>query len=76
MFFDEEIHFGRPHFHAAHGGYRASFDAMDLSRISGKMPARTERLVRQWAEGHQAELLANWERGRAGRAFKAIDPLK
>lgn len=76
MFFDEGRHGGRPHFHAAHAGVRASFDIATLGRLNGRLPPNVERLVRVWAGTHQAELLANWERGRLGEGFEPIDPLK
>lgn len=76
MFFDEGLHAGRAHFHAVHDGKRASFDINDLTRLDGKLPVRTERLVREWAWDHQAELLANWERARASLPLNPIDPPK
>jgi hypothetical protein len=76
MFFNEARHEGRPHFHAVYAGDRASFDIVDLTRLDGKLPARTERLVRTWAQMNRAELLANWERGRQKEEFETIEPLK
>jgi hypothetical protein len=76
MFFNESIHSGRPHFHASYGGAKASFDATNLSRLSGRLPRRIERLVRTWARMNKAQLLANRERGRAGSEFETIEPLK
>jgi hypothetical protein len=32
-------------------------------------------LVRQWAELHRDELLANWERGRRQEPLQKIEPL-
>jgi len=76
MFFNESVHSGRPHFHASYGGQMASFDANDLSRLSGWLPPRVERLVKTWARLNEAQLMANWKRGRAGKEFETIDPLR
>lgn len=76
MHFREGAHEGRPHFHAVYGGRRASFDVTDLARLEGDLPRRVERLVREWAGIHQAELLENWERARDGRQTRQIKPLK
>lgn len=76
MFFNEARHAGRPHFHAAYAGERASFDIVDLTRLDGELPPRVERLVRIWAQKNRAELLANWERGRRQEEFETIEPLK
>lgn len=74
MYFREGPHASRPHFHALYGGESASFDILDLSRLTGKLPPRIERLVRDWARGHGEELLANWRRGRAGGELERIPP--
>jgi hypothetical protein len=76
MFFNEEIHSGRPHFHAGYGGVWAVFDAANQDRLAGRLPRRLERLVRKWARIHQAELLENWERARARLPLARIEPLK
>jgi hypothetical protein len=44
--------------------------------ISGRLPKRQQRLVEAWAELHQAELLADWQRLQAGRSPFPIEPLK
>jgi hypothetical protein len=72
MFFKEH---GIPHFHARHGGNIAVFAIEPLERIRGELPPNIDLLVREWAALHQAELLRNWERARAGAPLAAIDPL-
>lgn len=76
MFFNEDFHPGRPHFHAFYGEHYASFDIADLTRLAGKLPPRAERMVRKWARAQRAELLANWDRARSEGALQPIDPLK
>jgi hypothetical protein len=44
--------------------------------ISGSLPKRQQRLVEAWAELHQQELFADWERLQAGQAPFSIEPLK
>lgn len=72
MFFGEGVHTSRPHFHAWYGGARASFDALDLTRLAGELPPQVERLVREWGLARREELLANWELARKGEALKSI----
>jgi uncharacterized protein DUF4160 len=76
MFFDEAVHLGRPHFHAFYGEHHASFDALGLNRLVGKLPPRIERLVRKWARANRGALLANWERMRQQDDPLPVPPLK
>ena len=52
---------GRPHFHALYGEFNAVFDIETMEAIEGDLPARAERLVREWAENYRAELLQMWK---------------
>jgi hypothetical protein len=65
-----------PHFHAYYQDDVAiiSLDPVDL--IAGTLPRRQLRLVEAWAELHQEELLADWERLQAGQPPLPIDPLE
>ena len=51
-----------------------SIDTIEL--ISGALPRRQHRFVEAWAELHQDELLANWERLQAGQPPHKIAPLQ
>ena len=73
MFWDEGIHHV-PHFHAEYGGRDASI-AIDGEVLDGSLPARQLRLVREWAQLHHDELLANWERARRLEPLDPIEPL-
>jgi len=73
MFYKEH---GIPHFHASYAGERASFSIADLTVIEGSLPARAERLVRDWAEEHRTELMSNWQRARAGEPLAKIESLR
>lgn len=64
-----------PHFHAYYQDHVAiySFDPIEL--ISGSLPKRQQRLAEAWAELHQTELWADWERLQAGQRPLPIAPL-
>lgn len=53
-----------PHFHAQYGDAEAAINIETLEIIAGDLPARATRLVAEWAEQHQSELLENWQRAR------------
>jgi hypothetical protein len=75
MFYDENIHPGRPHFHAEYAGIKASYDIGTLEAIVGRLPPRHHRLVIRWAGLHQDELLRDWALCRAGKPLLPISPL-
>jgi Domain of unknown function (DUF4160) len=64
-----------PHFHALYGEFEAEIIIEDLLVDVGYLPPRVLGLVMEWASLHKAELLENWEIGRAGGTFKQIAPL-
>ena len=47
-----------------------------IELIGGDLPRKQRRLVEAWAEIHQHELLADWERLQAGRPPFKIEPLR
>lgn len=75
MYMEVGIQHHRPHFHAYSGDDVAiySLDANEV--LAGSLPRRQQRLVEAWAELHQAELEANWQRLQAGQAPLPIAPL-
>jgi hypothetical protein len=66
----------RPHFHAYYQDEVAIFGIDPVDLLAGKLPRRQWRLVEAWAELHQEELMADWDRLQAGRPPQPIDPLK
>jgi len=64
-----------PHFHAYYQSDAAVFGLDPIDLIAGTLPRRQRRLVEAWAELHQAELIADWERLQAGHAALPIEPL-
>ncbi len=73
MYWNEGKH-ARPHFHARYAGEAASVD-LEGRLIAGSLPRRGLSLAAEWAELHNDELLANWERARRDEPLQPIDPL-
>jgi hypothetical protein len=65
-----------PHFHAYYQDDVGVFGLDPIELIAGDLPRRPRRLVEAWAELHQAELQADWERLQAGQVPQPIDPLE
>lgn len=76
MFFNEDFHPGRPHFHAEYAGVEASFEIATLGCLAGVLPPRIDQMVKRWAGEHEAELTDNWERARNHQPLEPIDPLR
>ncbi|MDT5123196.1 MAG: hypothetical protein QOC96_2678 [Acidobacteriota bacterium] len=66
----------QPHFHAYYQDDVAIYTLVPIDLIAGSLPRRQQRLVVAWAELHQAELLADWERLQAGQSPLPIEPLR
>lgn len=64
-----------PHFHAEYGEHKAVVDIRNLAISEGSLPRRASELVLDWAELHQAELLADWDLCREHKQPLKIDPL-
>ncbi len=66
----------RPHFHAYYQEQIGIFAIDTVEIIGGSLPQKQRRLVEAWAEIHQAELVAAWERLQQGQAPGKIAPLR
>jgi hypothetical protein len=64
------------HFHAYCQNEVGIFSIDPVELIAGSLPRRQLRLVEAWAELHQAELGADWERLQEGLKPAPIEPLK
>ncbi|MEM8558818.1 MAG: DUF4160 domain-containing protein, partial [Bacteroidota bacterium] len=64
-----------PHFHAVYGGQQAEINIRTGDVMVGVLPKRALRLISEWGEAYREELLANWERARAGQPLQSIPPL-
>ena len=65
-----------PHFHAYYQDEEVVFGLDPVDLIAGDLPRRQRRLVEAWAELHQSELVADWQRLQAGQAPLPIAPLE
>lgn len=65
-----------PHFHAYYQDDVAIYRIDPVDVMAGSLPRRQQRLVAAWAELHQAELLADWERLQAGQSPLPVEPLR
>jgi hypothetical protein len=75
MFSEPDAPHHAPHFHAYYQEHTAIYNILPVELVSGSLPKRQQRLVEAWAELHQSELLANWERLQAGNKPIPIAPL-
>jgi hypothetical protein len=64
-----------PHFHAVYGEYQITV-GIQSGIVSGDFPKRALRLVLEWLDLHQAELLDTWNHVQAGRPANKIAPLE
>lgn len=59
MYFEDHA---PPHFHVEYQGHEAFVAISDGRVLSGKLPKKAEKLVREWCLEHQPELIENWKR--------------
>jgi hypothetical protein len=76
MFSEIGVPHHSPHFHAYYQEEVAVVGIDPIEVISGSLPKRQQRLVEAWAELHQRELIADWERLQGGQPPFPIEPLK
>ncbi len=65
-----------PHFHVRYSGYKALMGIQSLALIEGRLPPRVLGLVTEWAAGHQAELMQDWELAKRKARLLKIEPLE
>ena len=56
-----------PHFHVRYGNFKARVSIDELQIISGTLPRSAERLVLEWAQVHQTELMGKLDIVRTSR---------
>jgi len=64
-----------PHFHAVYGEYQITVEIQD-GVVHGDFPKRALRLVLEWLDLHEQELLEAWELIQGGHPVKKIAPLE
>jgi hypothetical protein len=62
MFVEVQASHHTRHFHAYYQEYVAVYGIKPVELLAGTLPKRQQRLVEAWAELHQAELSADWNR--------------
>jgi hypothetical protein len=65
-----------PHVHARYSGDEALIVIETGEVFAGSLPARALRLVREWLDGHRAEVVANWDRALTGQPTESVEPLR
>lgn len=64
-----------PHFHVIYNEYECWITIKD-GTITGNLPKRAERLVNEWLDLHQQDLMDNWNRLQNSEAPNKIPPLE
>ena len=60
MFFLASEH-NPPHIHVVYGEYVGVIDIRSLQMIQGDLPNKALKIVQEWTQLHQKELLEMWE---------------
>jgi hypothetical protein len=76
MYFESGGMHHLPHFHAYYQQDVAVIGVDPIELIAGSLPRRQRRFVEAWAELHQEELLADWQRLQNGQRPLPIAPLE
>jgi hypothetical protein len=63
-----------PHFHARYQSEEVIV-GIETGVVTGTMSKRPLRMVLDWVDGHQEELLEDWNLARERKPLKAIPPL-
>ena len=64
-----------PHFHEVYGEYQITVE-IETGINHGDFPKQALRLVLEWIDLHQQELLRDWELLQEGKPAKKIEPLE
>lgn len=59
MYFRQAEH-NPPHFHVIYNERNGVFDIQTLEMIEGDLSAKTQSIVREWAELYQSDLMKIW----------------
>lgn len=69
MYFDDHA---PPHVHVEYQGYEAFFAIEDGQILSGRLPKKAAKLVRDWVAEHRLERMENWRRAIALQPLERI----
>lgn len=76
MYWEVNARHHTAHFHAYYQNAVVVYSIDPVEILAGEIPRKQARLVEAWAELHQKELAADWNRLQAGRGALPIDPLR
>ncbi len=65
-----------PHFHAIYAGDEALVTIADGTVLAGSLPRTAARLVREWTQLRQEDLMANWDRAQTPDSLLPVEPLR
>lgn len=63
-----------PHFHAQYSGQVMEVTISPVGILRGSLPSTQTRMVLDWAQRHQNELMTNWNLARANQPPLPIAP--
>lgn len=63
-----------PHFHARYQDQEITME-IETGLVQGRMARRELRMVLEWSEKYQEQLLNDWDLARARRQLQRIPPL-
>jgi len=75
MFVEDQASHHTLHFHAYYQEHVVGYGIKPVKLRAGTLPKRQQRLLEAWAELHQAELSADWNRLQTGLRALPLAPL-
>lgn len=63
-----------PHIHLIYAEFKG-VAMIQSKKIQGKVPVRVKKIVKEWIELRENELLENWKRAQEHKILFSIDPL-
>ena len=63
-----------PHFHARYQDQEVTVE-IETGLVQGRMSRRELRMILEWSEKYQPELMVNWERARTSQSLQSVPPL-
>ncbi len=61
-----------PHFHAEYQGTEGRFAIPNGKYLEGTLPTKAIRLISEWADRHQSELMRIWELAQADQPLERV----
>ncbi len=64
-----------PHFHAKYQDYEVTVN-IETGAVTGQMSVRALKMIEEWRQVHQVELLEDWHLAATKQSLKRIEPLE